>query len=143
VNVSVHSWQVLARSGDDLAVRITCGSGTYIRALARDLGRLTGSAAHLSTLRRIRAGVFSVDDAVSVDAIRAGQFSLRPLRSAIPSLPVQHLGDDELRRVIHGNPVPNRAGASRVALVDDAEELIAVADAAGPSLQPKLVLRDV
>jgi tRNA pseudouridine55 synthase len=143
VNVSVHSWQILARSGDDLTVRITCGGGTYIRALARDLGRLTASAAHLTALRRVRAGVFSVDDAASVDAIRAGQFSLRPLRSAIPSLPVQRLGDDELRRVVHGNPVPNRAGASRVALVDDREELIAVADAAGPSLQPKLVLRDV
>jgi tRNA pseudouridine55 synthase len=143
VNVRVHSWRILARSGDDVSVRITCGGGTYIRALARDLGRLTASAAHLTALRRVRAGVFSVDEGVSVDAIRAGQFPLRPLRSAIPSLPVQHIGDDELRRVVHGNQVPNRAGASRVALVDDADELIAVADAAGASLQPKLVLRDV
>jgi len=143
VPVSVHSWHLLGRVGDDVSVRIICGGGTYIRALARDLGRLTGSAAHLATLRRVRAGVFSIDDAVSVDAIRSGQFSLRSLRSAIPSIPVQQIGDDELRRVVHGNPVPNRLGAARVALVDDSEDLIAVADASGDSLQPKLVLRDV
>ena len=143
VPVSVHSWQVLGRVGDEVSVRVTCGGGTYIRALARDLGRLTESAAHLATLRRVRAGAFSIDEAVSIDAVRNGQFSLRPLRSAIPSLPVQQLGGDEVRRVVHGNPVPNRSGAARVALVDDAEDLIAVADASGASLQPKLVLRDV
>ena len=56
VRVNVHEWTVLARSANELTARITCGGGTYIRALARDLGRLTGSAAHLATLRRTRNG---------------------------------------------------------------------------------------
>lgn len=140
--IVVHAWTHLAREGNDLAARITCGGGTYIRSLARDLGRLTGSAAHLVCLRRTRAGSFSVDDAVSVDAIREGAARLLPLRAAIPSLPAQRLGAEELRRVSHGNAIENKTGAPRVALVDDDGDLVAVADAVGPGLQPRLVLRD-
>jgi tRNA pseudouridine55 synthase len=140
--VVVHEWSDVVREGNDLTARITCGGGTYIRSLARDLGRLTGSAAHLARLRRIRAGSFSVDGAVSVETIRDGAATLLPLRASIPSLPVQQLDADELRRVSHGNPVENRTGAPRVALTDAADDLVAIADAAGASLQPKLVLRD-
>ena len=141
--VTVHAWDVIGREGNDLRVRITCGGGTYIRALARDLGRLAGSVAHLVELRRTRAGVFTVNDAVSLERIKNGEISLRPLREAIPSIPVQRLAPDELRRVVHGNTIPNRSGASRVALVGDDDDLVAVADEAAGALQPKLVLRDV
>lgn len=142
VEVTVHDWRTIARRGDDLDVRITCGGGTYIRALARDVGRLSGSAAHLAALRRTNAGPFSVDDAVPVDVIRNSPPVLRPLRSAIPSLPVQRLTADELQRVSHGNPVPACVAGSRVALVDDEETLIAIAERNGERLEPRLVLRD-
>jgi tRNA pseudouridine55 synthase len=140
--VVVHAWTDVAREGNDLTARITCGGGTYIRSLARDLGRLTESAAHLVRLRRTRAGSFSVSDAVSVDMIREGVAPLLPLRAAIPSLPAQRLGADDLRRVSHGNAIENQTGAPRVALIDEAGDLVAVADAAGATLQPRLVLRD-
>jgi tRNA pseudouridine55 synthase len=48
---------------------ITCSGGTYIRALARDLGRLTASAAHLASLRRTRAGGFDVADAATLESL--------------------------------------------------------------------------
>ena len=54
--VVVNGWTILGRSAADLAVRITCGSGTYIRALARDLGRLSGRAARSAALRRTQPG---------------------------------------------------------------------------------------
>jgi tRNA pseudouridine55 synthase len=54
-----------------LRVLIVCGSGTYVRALARDIGRALGSAAHLGGLRRLAVGALSVDDAVEVGRIRA------------------------------------------------------------------------
>ncbi|MGQ0767203.1 MAG: tRNA pseudouridine(55) synthase TruB, partial [Gemmatimonadota bacterium] len=50
--VQVHGWEVLSVSESTLTARIQCSRGTYIRALARDLGRMTNSAAHLSALRR-------------------------------------------------------------------------------------------
>src|SRR5690348_1905363 len=70
VSIVVHEWVVRRRTPGSLDVTITCGGGTYIRALARDLGRLAGSAAHLSALRRTRSGVFAAEQAVSLDDLR-------------------------------------------------------------------------
>lgn len=142
VPVTVHAWHILSRDGEMLTARITCGGGTYVRALARDLGRLAGSAAHLVALRRISAGPFSVDDAATLAEIERGVATPRPLTAAVPSLPVQRLEADELRRVVHGNAVASRTAAPRVALVGDDDSLIAVADAEGAELRPRLVLRD-
>jgi tRNA pseudouridine55 synthase len=79
--VRVDQWEVRALHEDRAEVTITCGSGTYIRALARDLGRISGSAAHLSALRRIRMGGFDVATAWPLTPIIVGpRPRLRPLR---------------------------------------------------------------
>lgn len=81
VEVTVHSWDLLGEQRDDsLSAVITCSGGTYIRALARDLGRLTSSAAHLDSLRRTRIGVFDVRDAATLDALADNPGRVRPLR---------------------------------------------------------------
>lgn len=80
VPVTVHEWDVLSIERGSLVARITCSGGTYIRALARDLGRGTGSAAHLSALRRTRVGDFDVRDAHSLEDLAAVRPPLRALR---------------------------------------------------------------
>ena len=80
VTVTVHSWEVSQVSDDSLSAIITCSGGTYIRALARDLGRLTGSAAHLDSLRRTRAGTFDVRDAATLDTLASSPVPIRALR---------------------------------------------------------------
>jgi tRNA pseudouridine55 synthase len=140
--VVVHAWSILGRQGDELRARITCGSGTYIRALARDLGRLTNSAAHLAELRRVRSGAFDIAGAASVADLKAGEFGLAPLRAAIPSIPTRALDPLELGRVSHGNAIDALEDASRVALLDEGGELVAIADREGSQLRPRLVLRD-
>jgi len=67
VDVTVHSWEASSYSDGCMAAVITCSGGTYVRALARDLGRLTSSAAHLASLRRTRAGSFDVGEASTLD----------------------------------------------------------------------------
>ncbi len=140
--ITVHSWELLGRTGDDLTVRIVCGGGTYIRALARDLGRLSKSAAHLIALRRTASGPFSVADAATIEQLIARDSLPRPLRGAVPSLPARQLLPDELRRVLHGNVLAATSDAPRVALVDAEQTLIAVADRSGDELRMKVVLRD-
>ncbi len=143
VRVVVHQWEILSRNEGSLSARITCGGGTYIRALARDLGRLVGSAAHLAALRRLKSGVFDIADAATVDAVRDGAAELRPLSEAISSLPTRALSGVELARVLHGNPViDDQSSSNRVALVDDDGELVAIAERSGVELRPKVVLRD-
>jgi len=142
VTVTVHEWRLLERSANVLRARITCTGGTYVRALARDLGRLSGSAAHLTALRRIASGPFSVVSAISLDRLQAEGADLRPLRDAIPSIPEQRLDDAERARVVHGNAIVARVHAAHVALLDDEKTLIAVAERSGDVLRPTLVLRD-
>jgi len=80
VEVNVSEWDVRAARPDEIDVTITCGTGTYIRALARDLGRITGSAAHLSSLRRIRSGEFDVADAATIEQIKHSAPAVKGLR---------------------------------------------------------------
>lgn len=77
--VTVHSWAIQEQGEDSLSAVITCGGGTYIRALARDLGRATGSAAHLESLRRTQCGRFDVADAASLEDLRNSPPPLLPL----------------------------------------------------------------
>lgn len=142
VRVVVHSWTVRGRSADELQATITCGGGTYIRALARDLGRHAGSAAHLAALRRVRSGAFSVTDALALDALDRAPAALLPMRTAVAALPAQAVSDGELQRIGHGNSVDARIPGERVALLDAAGNLVAIAERSGDTLRPRVVLRE-
>lgn len=140
--VEVHGWEVRARRERELDVTITCGGGTYIRALARDLGALAGSAAHLGALRRVRSGAFSVTDAIPVDALRDAGAQLASMATAVPELPVRVLDDEEQRRIAHGQSLhAHPADGARLALVAADGELLAIADRDGEGLRPRVVLR--
>lgn len=139
--VHVYAWHLRARRGDDLDVEITCGGGTYIRALARDLGRRTESAAHLAALRRVASGPFRVDAAVTLDVLRAGAApELRPPLSALPSLPVQQLDGDAVARIARGIDVAASVPGARAALVNGAGALVAVAERRDDRWQPRVVM---
>jgi tRNA pseudouridine55 synthase len=142
VRIAVHEWSVRDFRPESAQVTITCTGGTYVRALARDLGRLAGSAAHLASLRRTRSGPFEVADAVPLDALRGGTLSLRPPLDALPTLAVDTLDESGVARVRHGMPVPASAPGARGALVDQARALVAVAERVGDQWQPRVVLRD-
>jgi tRNA pseudouridine55 synthase len=79
VLVTVHRWDVGALTADSLSATITCSGGTYIRALARDLGRAAGSAAHLQSLRRVAMGRLRVSDALTVDELKNAAVAPRKL----------------------------------------------------------------
>ncbi len=139
--VTVHGWRLGQRDGELLPARITCSGGTYIRALARDLGRLAGSAAHLASLRRVASGPFTVDDAISLDDLDSAHFSVLPMLAAIPQIPVQSIDSAELVRAAHGNPIAARVHGDRVASVHD-RLLAAIAVRHDDGLHPKVVLID-
>jgi len=141
VGVTVHEWRVLHREGADLDVEIMCSGGTYVRALARDLGEATGSAAHLAELRRLRSGRFDVADAFPLDAIEEGRFELLAPTAAVGQLPRQALDDLDAKRVTHGQNVAALT-AGEVAALCHEDELLAVAVRDGESWRPKVVMRD-
>ena len=142
--VQVFAWRDVRREGNRLRATIACGGGTYIRALARDLGRLTGSAAHLAELRRERSGPFHVSAAATLDAVRAGQAMLRPALDALPTIPHVQLTGDDAERVLRGMSVARADEGAAAALVDGRSgALVAFAEAAGAAWQPRVVMRKV
>ncbi len=65
--LEIKEMELLDMTMPDVTVRIVCSKGTYIRAIARDLGEALGSGAHLVGLRRTRVGDFSVESCLTVD----------------------------------------------------------------------------
>ena len=143
-SVQVFAWRDVVRDGNLLRATIACGGGTYIRALARDLGRLTGSAAHLAGLRRVRSGPFRVRSAVTLDGLRAGEAVLHPALDALPTIPHVLLSGDDAERVLRGMSVARVGDAATSALVDERSgALVAFAQADGATWQPRVVMRRV
>jgi tRNA pseudouridine55 synthase len=141
VGVVVHEWRILGREGADLDVEVRCSGGTYVRALARDLGEATGSAAHLAALRRLRSGRFDVAQASTIEAVEAGDFDLLAPDIAVGQLPRQLLDDLDARRIAHGQAVAAQT-SGEVAALCHADELLAIAVRDGETWRPKVVMRD-
>jgi tRNA pseudouridine55 synthase len=139
--VTVSRFDVLAQrlEGDvlDLDVRVDCSSGTYIRALARDLGADLGVGGYLTALRRERVGPFDVADAVAVDDIVAGRM-LSPAAAAIAAVGGLDVTDDEARDLRHGKRLGGAAArltAERAAAIDPAGRLVGIVEARGADLK--------
>jgi len=108
--VTVHEFTVTAirRSGDllDVDATVRCSSGTYIRALARDLGAALGTGGHLVRLRRTRVGGYGLDHARTLEQL-AERFEVMPLaEAAAAAFPRRDLSADEARRLAHGARLP-------------------------------------
>ena len=104
--VTVYEFTVTGtrRDGDllDVEATVRCSSGTYIRALARDLGAALGTGGHLTRLRRTRVGGYRIGDARTLEQL-AEQFEVLPLaQAAAAAFPSRTLTADEARRLAHG-----------------------------------------
>jgi tRNA pseudouridine55 synthase len=153
VPVTVHTLDLLDRTAAQVCVRMAVSPGFYVRALARDLGRLLGCGAHLSTLRRTAAGPFQVQEALGLaEAITMGPAVSTRLLSpaaALPGLPAVTVTGPGLERVRHGNPVgpphlvrPSPAGppAEVVKILTGDGRLAALGKWRGSLLHPVVVL---
>jgi tRNA pseudouridine55 synthase len=103
VPVQVHSIRLLSAEGELVTLEVRCSPGTYVRALARDLGEKLGTGGHLVALRRTRSGAFSEDDAVPGAALEARHRErVIPLRDLLHELPAVHVGPEGRRALRHG-----------------------------------------
>ncbi len=102
--VIVHALEVLGVALPELTLRATVGKGFYVRSLARDLGRMLDSAAHLTALRRTRIGAFAIADAVTPEAL--DRRHLRPLGAVLNAFPRAIAEGRTAERLRNGNAVP-------------------------------------
>lgn len=140
-DVRVSRFEVTARrQGDgtlDLDVIVDCSSGTYIRALARDLGTALGVGGHLTALRRTRVGPFDVRDAVSLDALEASA-TLSPAEAAGRILPPLAVSAVEARDLRHGKRLVGEAArleGDLAAAIDEEGMLVGIVEKRGADLK--------
>jgi tRNA pseudouridine55 synthase len=141
--VTVHELSVTFYRPPDVGLKVVCSSGTYVRALARDLGSALGVGAHLTALRRTAVGRFRVEDAVGLDDLssedRLGTRWIEPL-AALAALSRTNLDESALADVRHGRSVAVcdvSDGAPIVASRDDV--LAAVGEVRGGRFRPRKV----
>ncbi len=103
--VVIDRLAVIHHSGDRSVLEADCGKGTYVRALARDLGRALGCLGHISALRRTRVGPFGEAEAVVVDAVATDPAALRPVEAALQDLVSIPVSRDMASRLMRGQPV--------------------------------------
>lgn len=130
-----------------LDVVVTCGKGTYIRSLARDVGQLLGCGAYVVTLVRTAVGPFVLDQAMpwDLDAYQARN-RLEPLRRAVEHLPQLVVGPDVLWRLRHGQKLPWPEAVQQpgpMAVLDEQGQLhlLALARTKDRRIVPRLVLQ--
>jgi tRNA pseudouridine55 synthase len=100
--VHVERFELMERRANDLAVRVTCSTGTYVRALARDLGANLGVGAHLTALRRTRVGAFTLDTANTLDQLEQ-DLDVKPLAAAVgAAFPTLTVTAEQAARISHG-----------------------------------------
>jgi tRNA pseudouridine55 synthase len=132
-------------------VEVDCSAGTYVRALARDIGQATGSGAYLGALVRTRSGAFSLNDALTIDTIRSAAAEggpdgirglLRPVDAGLDEMPSIELDDAQVRAVAEGQFIRLAApdGEGPLRLLDSGGSLIAIGHRVDGRVAPTKVL---
>ena len=108
-------------------IAVTCSAGTYIRAIARDLGAELKVGGHLNVLRRTRVAGFTLDQSVDIAQLKGGNFSTLDLADvARATFPVRELNDDEVKELSFGRPLLANAGDEIFAALSPDNRLIAL-----------------
>lgn len=152
--VQVHSIEVgkgsVEASGPVARLDVRCGSGTYIRTLAADIGTALGGGAHVATLRRLAVGSFVVEEACDVEQLADRPPPLLPPAAGLRDYPSIAVDEKEANDVRHGRCLPDRPvlgvddapedSSSPFAVTDTEGNLLAVFTKSNGLLRPKVVL---
>ena len=140
VDVTVHSAEALGLKGTDVDITVSVSSGTYIRALARDLGERLGVPAHCAALRREAIGELRVEQAVALEAISRTTPLLLPTE-VLGHLPSFEVSAEEAEALGHGRQIPSALSARSALSALSAGRLIAVGHSTDDgAFQPEVVM---
>ena len=149
VPVTVHRLVISRVQGECADFEVTLSAGGYVRSLAHDLGQKLGCGAHLASLRRVSAGPFTIEVALTLDALAtlaaSGELaaSMPHARNLLPDLPATTVDTHTAGRVRNGNAanMPEFSNAEMVKIFAGRDDLIGIGKRiAGTLFQPVVVL---
>jgi tRNA pseudouridine55 synthase len=145
--ITIHNFELSSLEGDTAAFAMAVSAGGYVRSVAHELGQLAGCGAHLSSLRRTRAGAFSLEQAITIDQLSASVGELEALlphpRTLLPEMPSVTVDDQLAGRLRNGMQVnlPDFSQAPLIKVFTAPTELLAIGRRiAGTLMQPIVVL---
>jgi tRNA pseudouridine55 synthase len=151
--ITIHDFRLLELAGDTASFAMTVSAGGYVRSVAHELGALAGCGAHLASLRRIRAGVFTLAQAITVDQLKSAADSPDPEavfadllphpRTLLAELPAVTVDEQVAGRLRNGMQVnlPEFSQASLVRVFTSPTELLGIARrVAGSLMQPHVII---
>jgi len=142
--IHIHEFTMDALEGDTASFAMKVSAGGYVRSVAHELGQALGCGAHLSSLRRTQAGVFTLDQAWTLDALATNfESALLHPRTILPEFPCVTADPAALGKLRNGNQanLAEFSGAEIVKVFAGQRELVAVAKrVAGTLFQPTIVL---
>jgi tRNA pseudouridine55 synthase len=132
--VSVYDLKLLSTTPDTAELELECGKGTYVRAIARDMGQILGCFGHISALRRLAVGQFTEESAIPLDEFEKMMQSadpdryLMPVETVLDDIPALALTDTEISRIKQGQALRllSRQDIDRldIAGIDETTDLI-------------------
>ncbi len=150
INITISAFELIEQeSNDSWRFRVVCSSGTYIRTLAEDLGKKIGIGAHLTALRRTRAGNSKIESSVTLEKLAEisdnGTLDqvLIPMTAAL-SMPSLALEDNEAEMINHGRTIHREVSASAKTfqlIHNTTLNAIAEYDKVRKTLKPKIVMK--
>jgi tRNA pseudouridine55 synthase len=159
--VTIHSLILHALKGEVASFEVTCSTGTYVRALAHDIGELLGCGAHLISLSRTRSGPFGIEQTLKIknqeETMSDPEYYRRHLLSVadlLPEAPALTVSAATSAKILHGEHfalmdirnkadlAPNVGAAALYRVFSESGELIAITERAGPLFHPKIVLNN-
>jgi tRNA pseudouridine55 synthase len=145
--VVVHALRLLQWQAPDATIDVECSKGTYVRALAADLGEALGSGGHLAALRRTASGGFDLRAAVTLEALEAMDEAaldarLEPVAVLVAHLPALTIEGDAARRFRDGAGVPAEGCGDGLFAVYSAGALLGIADICGGIAPPRRAMPD-
>jgi tRNA pseudouridine55 synthase len=143
--VAIRRLELEGVEGDTVTVFVECSKGTYIRALAEDIGAELGCGGHLAALERLAVGPFSLDQSIDLDAFEAISASQRrerllPPQALLESWPRLRLAVDVAAKFRQGRSVPVDYAGGNVAVFGEDEAFLGTGQVAAGMLQPKRLL---
>ena len=149
--MTIDELTLLACRGNEARLRVVCSGGTYVRAIAHELGRLAGCGAHLTDLRRLESCGFSTEQSHTMDELIAlaakGELAsvLLPSATLLPQFPSVRVDSDAIAHIRQGrsfrmSPFVASSGALHVKAVSGDGELVAIGEARMPFVYHPIVV---
>jgi len=147
--ITIHGFELASLEGDTAAFTMQVSAGGYVRSVAHELGQMAGCGAHLSSLRRTRAGVFTLEHAITVEELKQAatpaeiEAMLPHPRTLLPEMPSVTVDEQMAGRLRNGMQVnlPDFSQAKLIKVFTTPTDMLAIARrVAGTLMQPIVVM---